>query len=62
LSISDAAMAKFRAEIQAADDQRVWDALDKIGYECSTCKKDIRRDDVLSDNCPECTIRSIPET
>ncbi|MFA5203070.1 MAG: hypothetical protein WC708_01580 [Lentisphaeria bacterium] len=60
--IIDAAVAKFRAEIQAADDQRVWDALDKIGYECSICKKDIRRDDVLSDNCPECTIRSVLET
>jgi hypothetical protein len=60
--IIDAAVAKFYTEIQAAEDQRVFDALDRIAYECSACKKDIRRDDVLSDNCPECTIRSVLET
>lgn len=60
--IIDAAVAKFQAEIRAADDQRFLDTMDGIVYECNTCKKDIRRNDVLSDNCPECTIRSVLET
>jgi hypothetical protein len=59
IPIIDTVIAKFHAEIRAMDDQRVFDALDEIVYECKACKKDIRRDDVLSDNCPECTIRSV---
>lgn len=60
--IMDTAVAKFHAEIMASEDQQIFDILDGITCECSICKKDIRRDDVLSDNCPECTIRSVLET
>lgn len=29
---------------------------------CSLCGKNVMRDDVLVDNCPECVIRSVIET
>lgn len=44
------------------EDLTVFNILDRIVFECSLCGKDIRRDDVQVDNCPECVIRSVIET
>lgn len=54
---------EMKKQLMKHEDDFIFSILDGLSPPpCSICGKDVTRDNVLSDNCPECIIRSVLET